>query len=193
MSVQSLTYRTGEGIARMTTTTKEKDSKKREFRIVKQKTQVSCGPACCLMMWANAYDMDPQADEPGVIALSRLFPKPWNSLTGSEINNLNSVMRQMGLRTKVETFTNNGKLMTALHDKVKPKKPGLVFVEWETDAKVIGHFVVIGGTTKSEDRYTVLDPFYGLQEMVGLPYYYPTTSETDPPSLKFTGACAFFE
>ena len=45
----------------------------------------------------------------------------------------------------------------------------------------------------SEDRYTGRDPMYGLQEMVGLPYYYPYTSGDEVISLKFTGAVAFVE
>lgn len=177
----------------MTKTTKVKDSKNREFRIVRQKTQVTCGPACCLIMWANVNDADPLADEGGVIALSKAYPKAWNAQTGSEINNLSSVLRQMGVRTKVETFTTNGALKTALVTKIKPKKPALVFVEWETAANVKGHFVVVGAANSSEDKYTILDPFYGLQEMVGLPFYYPDTTEADPPSLKFSGAVAFIE
>ncbi|MBM3619479.1 MAG: hypothetical protein FJX20_02220 [Alphaproteobacteria bacterium] len=177
----------------MTKTTKVKDSKNREFRTVTQKTQVTCGPACCLIMWANVYDADPQADEGGVIALSKAFPKPWNAVTGAEINNLSSVLRQMGVRTKVETYTNNGELKKALTTKIKPKKPALVFVEWEVDANVKGHFAVCSATTASEDRYTVLDPMYGLQEMVGLPFYYPYTSGDEVISLKFTGAVAFVE
>jgi hypothetical protein len=177
----------------MTKTTKVKDSKNREFRIVRQKTQVTCGPACCLIMWANVHDSDPQADEGGVIALSKAYPKAWNAQTGAEINNLSSVLRQMAVRTKVETYTATNSLKTALATKVKPKKPALVFVEWETAASVKGHFVVVGAASSSEDKYTILDPFYGLQEMVGLPFYYPDTTEPDPPSLKFSGAVAFVE
>lgn len=177
----------------MTTTTKVKDSKNREFRIVRQKTQVTCGPACCLIMWANVNDSDPLADEGGVIALSKAFPKAWNAQSGAEINNLSSVLRQMGVRTKVETHLQLNSLKMALATKVKPKKPGLVFVEWETAANVKGHFAVVSAASSSTDTYTILDPFYGLQEMTGLPYYYPDTTEADPPSLKFSGAVAFIE
>lgn len=179
----------------MTKTTKVKDSGNREFRIVRQKTQVTCGPACCLIMWANVYDADPQADEGGVIALSKAFPpKAWNAHTGSEINNLSRVLAQMGVRTKVESFSGSNYLKTGLATKVKPKKPALVFVEWETDSNTIGHFVVVPYATSS-GNITILDPFYGLQEIgaVSLPFYYPTTDETDPPSLKFSGAVAFVE
>jgi hypothetical protein len=81
---------------------------------------------------------------------------------------------------------------------VRPKtqvtcSPALVFVEWETASNTKGHFVVVGAANSSEDKYTILAPFYGLQEMVGLPFYYPDTSEADPPSLKFSGAVAFVE
>jgi hypothetical protein len=144
-------------------------------------------------MWANVYDADPQADEGGVIALSKAFPKPWNAVTGAEIGNLTSVLRQMGVRATAASYKNNGELKKALVAKVKPKKPALVFVEWEVNANVKGHFAVCGAATSSEDRYTVLDPMYGLQEMVGLPYYYPYTSDEEVVSLKFTGAVAFVE
>ena len=179
----------------MTKTTKVKDSGNREFRIVRQKTQVTCGPACCLIMWANVYDADPQADEGGVIALSKAFPpKSWNAQSGAEINNLSRVLAQMGVRTKVETYSQTNPLKSALATKVKPKKPALVFVEWETQANVKGHFVVVSYASSS-DKVTILDPFYGLQEVtsVSLPFYYPDTTEADPPSLKFSGAVAFIE
>lgn len=179
----------------MTKTTKVKDSGNRQFRLVSQKTQITCGPACCLMMWANVYDADPQADEGGVIALSKAYPpKAWNAHTGSEINNLSRVLAQMGVRTKVETYSQTNPLKSALATKVKPKKPALVFVEWETTSNTIGHFVVVPYATSS-DKITILDPYYGLQEVtaISMPFYYPDTSETDPPSLKFTGAIAFVE
>jgi hypothetical protein len=177
----------------MTATTKVKDSQGREFRIVRQKTQVTCGPACCLIMWANVWNSSPEADEGGVISLTKRFPKPWNAATGAEINNLSSVLGLMSVRTKVETHTSLGSLKSALGSKVQTNKPALVFVEWETAASVRGHFVVVGAASSASDSYTILDPFYGLQEMTGLPYYYPDTSEADPPSLKFSGAVAFVE
>jgi len=177
----------------MTTTTKVTDSKGRVFRILKQRTQITCGPAACLIMWANVYDASPQADEGGVIALSRMFPKPWNAQTGAEINNLSSVMRQMNVRNKVETFSGHILLRNALVQHVGPKKPALAFLEWESDSAVRGHFVVVGSATSREDRYTLLDPMYGLQEMSGLPFYYPDSAENPPPELKFSGAVAFVE
>jgi len=179
----------------MTKTTKVKDSGNRQFRLVTQKTQITCGPACCLMMWANIYDSDPVADEGGVIALSKAFPpKAWNPQTGAEINNLSRVLAQMGVKTKVETYAQSNPLKAALAAKVKPKKPALVFVAWETDSNTIGHFVVVPYASSSAN-VTILDPFYGLQEVSagGLPFYYPTTSETNPPSLQFSGAVAFTE
>jgi predicted double-glycine peptidase len=178
----------------MTTTTKVTDDGGRTFRIVRQKTQVTCGPACCLIMWANVFDADPKADEGGVIALSKAYPKAWNAQTGAEINNMSSVLRQMGVRTKVETFMETNPLRTALNSKVKPKKPALVFVEWDSSAAVKGHFVVVGYASMSKDKYTILDPFYGMQQIAGgLPFYLPDTDEADPPSLRFTGAVAFIE
>jgi len=177
----------------MTKTTKVKDSGNREFRIVRQKTQVTCGPACCLIMWANVNNADPQADEGGVIALSKAFPKPWNAQTGVGITNMSSVLGQMGVRTKVENYSETNPLKTALVNKVKPKKPALVFVEWETDSNTKGHFVVVPFANMS--MVTILDPFYGLQEITqaSMPFYYPTTDEANPPSLRFSGAVAFVE
>ena len=165
------------------------DSNGKSFRIYKQKTQVTCGPACCLILWANVYGKDPSADEGGVITLSKMFPKPWNPITGAEINNLSRVLANMAVRNTVGTYANVHDLRRELHRRVRTNKPAIAFIEWEdTSGTVIGHFVVVGAADGIADKYTILDPYYGLQEMAGQPYYYPTTSEPDPPSLKFTGA-----
>jgi hypothetical protein len=173
----------------MTAMTVVTDSKGKKFRIYKQKTQVTCGPASCLILWANVYNKDPVADEGGVIVLSKLFPKPWNMVTGAEINNLSRVLANMAVRNTVTVCANVHDLRQALHRRVQPNKPAIAFVAWEeTSGAVLGHFVVIGAADGIADTYTILDPFYGLQEMGGQPYYFPNTSEPDPPSLKFTGA-----
>lgn len=173
--------------------TKVTDSKNRSYRITKQQKQTTCGPAACLIMWANVYDSDPQADEAGVITLSRMFPKPWDARTGAEINNLVSVLRQMNVRAVAETHSGHILLRDALVKRVQPKKPVLAFLEWETASSVKGHFVVVGAATKANDQYTILDPMYGLNEMSGLPFYYPFSDEDPPPELKFTGAIAYVE
>jgi hypothetical protein len=173
----------------MTAMTIAADTGGRKFRIYRQKTQVTCGPACCLILWANVYNKDPAADEGGVITLSKLFPKPWSMTTGAEINNLGRVLANMAVRNTVTTCANDHDLRRDLHRKVKPNKPAIAFVAWEeTSGRVIGHFVVIGAADGIADKYTVLDPYYGLQEIGGMPFYYPYTTEPDPPSLKFTGA-----
>jgi hypothetical protein len=173
----------------MTAMTIAADTGGRTFRIYRQKTQVTCGPACCLILWANVYGRDPAADEGGVITLSKLFPKPWSMTTGAEINNLGRVLANMAVRNTVTTCANDHDLRRDLHRKVKPNKPAIAFVAWEeTSGRVIGHFVVIGAADGIADKYTVLDPYYGLQEIGGMPFYYPYTTEPDPPSLKFTGA-----
>jgi hypothetical protein len=173
----------------MTAMTVVSDSNRKQFRIYKQQTQVTCGPACCLILWANVYNKDPAADEGGVITLSKMFPKPWNMKTGAEINNLSRVLANMAVRNTVGVYDDVQSLRRELHRRVRPNKPAIAFIAWEdTSGTVIGHFVVVGAADGIADKYTILDPFYGLQEMAGMPYYYPTTSETDPPSLKFTGA-----
>ncbi len=173
----------------MTAMTVVTDSNGKKFRIYKQKTQVTCGPACCLILWANVYNKDPSADEGGVITLSKLFPKPWNMVTGAEINNLSRVLANMAVRNTVSVCADVQSLRQTLHRKVQTNKPAIAFVAWEeTSGKVIGHFVVVGAADGIADKYTILDPYYGLQEMGGQPYYYPATTEPDPPSLKFTGA-----
>lgn len=176
----------------MTKMTIVKDSRNRTYRTYTQKTQITCGPACCLIMWANVRDADPIADEGGVITLSKAYPKPWNAQTGAEINNLSRVLAQMGVPNEVKTFSSGADLRSALHRKVQAKKPALAFVEWEVNAKVIGHFVVVGWADSASDTWTVLDPLHGIQEPNGIPSYYPIIKgdETDPV-LRFTGAVAF--
>lgn len=173
----------------MTAMTVVTDTGGRKFRTYKQKTQVTCGPACCLIMWANVYNKDPTADEGGVITLSKMFPKPWNAATGAEINNLSRVLANMAVRNTVTVHTNGQDLRLGLQMKVKPNKPAMAFVEWEeVTGRVIGHFVVVSAADAAKDKWTVLDPYYGLQEPGGIPFYYPYTTEKDPPSLKFSGA-----
>ena len=175
----------------MTTMTQVTDSRGKTYRTCQQRTQVTCGPACCLIMWANVNNADPEADEGGVITLSKMFDKPWNPQTGAEIGNLTRVLRQMGLHAKNETYTDAGQLRTAMHRSVGPKKPALAFAEWEVASGVVGHFVVVAYADAVRDAFTVLDPAHGLQEPTGLPFYYPLTNDASPPVLKFTGAITF--
>lgn len=176
----------------MTKMTVVKDSHNRSYRTYTQKTQITCGPACCLIMWANVNNADPIADEGGVIALSKAYPKPWNAQTGAEINNLSKVLGQMGVSNEVKTYATPNELRSALHRRVHDKKPALAFVEWEVNAKVIGHFVVVGYADSARDMWTVLDPLHGLQEPTGVPSYYPVLKGDDTdPVLRFTGAVAF--
>jgi hypothetical protein len=167
------------------------DTRGARWRSCRQSTQTTCGPACCLIMWANVQGRDPEADEGGVIALSRMFDKPWNPRKGADIGNLTRVLRQMGLHATQETITDAGLFRGALHRKVHPNRPALAFAEWEVNATVVGHFVVIAHADAARDRFTVLDPAHGLQEPTGLPFYYPVTDADDPPVLKFTGAVTF--
>ncbi len=174
-----------------TVTTSVTDSAGNKFRLVKQKTQVTCGPAACLIMFANVFDTNPQADEGGVIALSKAYPGAWTQQKGANIDNLAKVMGQMMMRVEVKRFTGGlTDLKTALRTRVGPKKPALAFLTWEQASGVVGHFVVVGAARVSADSYTLLDPYFGLQEMTGLPFYYPDTTEPDQPSLQFTGAVA---
>ena len=176
----------------MTQMTIQTDAHGWSFRTYRQRTQVTCGPACCLMMWANVYNADPEADEGGVIALSRKYAKPWNPITGAEIGNLSRVLGEMGIVTEVQTITQPGPLRSALHRRVARNKPALAFAEWEVAAKVVGHFVVVGYADSVRDSFTILDPTNGFQEVTGIPAYYPVITGTDnDPVLKFTGAVAF--
>ena len=175
----------------MTAMTIFTDKHNRTYKTYRQKTQVTCGPACCLIMWANVYHADPIADEGGVIALSQAYPKPWNASTGAEINNLAGVLRSMAVPNQVETFSATGDLRSALHRRVQFGKPALAFAEWEVDAAVVGHFVVVGYADAHADQWTILDPMNGPQETTGIPAYYPVTDDADPPVLRFTGAVAF--
>lgn len=175
----------------MTTMTSFTDRHGRSYRTYRQRTQVTCGPACCLIMWANVYQADPIADEGGVIALSRAYPKAWNPSTGAEINNLSSVLRSMAVPNQVEVYTATGDLRAALDRKVQFRKPALAFAEWEVEAAVVGHFVVVGYANARADEWTILDPMHGPQETTGIPAYYPITDDAEPPVLRFTGAVAF--
>jgi hypothetical protein len=175
----------------MTKMTLVKDTRGFEWRHCRQSSQTTCGPASCLMMWANVHLADPQADEAGVIALSRMFPNPWNQKTGADIANLTQVLRHMGLDARHESYTNGGRFLTALHDKVHARKPALAFAEWEVASTVVGHFAVIAAADAGADLYSVLDPAHGLQQPTGMPFYYPVVDGDDPPVLKFTGAVAF--
>jgi hypothetical protein len=175
-----------------TKTTIETDSAGNTFRMVRQKTQVTCGPAACLIMFANIYDKDPDADEGGVIALSKMYPDAWTQQKGANIDNLAKVMGQMMMRVEVKRFTGGlTDLKTALRTRIRPKKPALAFLQWEQASGIIvGHFAVVGAARAAGDTYTLLDPYFGLQEMSGMPFYYPNTDEPDQPSLQFTGAVA---
>lgn len=175
-------------MTRMTIVT---DTRGARWRTCRQSTQTTCGPACCLIMWANVHNRDPEADEGGVIALSRMFDKPWNPQKGAEIGNLTRVLRQMGLNAVQETITDGGQFRTALHRRVRAGRPALAFAEWEVASTVVGHFVVIAHADAALDRFTVLDPAHGLQQPTGLPFYYPVVDGDDQPALKFTGALAF--
>ena len=176
----------------MTTMTLKVDKHGQAFRYYRQRTQVTCGPACCLMMWANVQGADPIADEGGVITLSRKYPKPWNPISGAEIGNLSRVLAEMGIANEVQTIKDPLKLRSAFHNRVHRKKPALAFAEWEVAAKVVGHFVVVGYADSAKDEWTVLDPTNGFQETTGIPAYYPYVDGTDnDPVLKFTGAVAF--
>ena len=157
----------------MTAMTSFTDGHNRTYRTYRQKTQVTCGPACCLIVWANVHNADPIADEGGVIALSRAYPKPWNPATGAEINNLSGVLRSMAVLNQVETFDSTGDLRAALHRRVHHGKPALAFAEWEVDATVIGHFVVVGYADARADQWTILDPLHGPQETTGIPGLLP--------------------
>lgn len=175
-------------MTKMTTFT---DSHSRTYRTYRQKSQVTCGPACCLIMWANVHQADPIADEGGVIALSKAYPKPWSPTKGAEINNLSTVLRNMGVANTVETFAQTGDLRTALHRRVGFRKPALAFAEWEVASSVVGHFVVVGYANATTDKWTILDPLHGAQETTGIPAYYPITEDEEPPVLRFSGAVAF--
>jgi hypothetical protein len=175
----------------MTAMTSFTDKHGRAYRTYRQRTQITCGPACCLIMWANVHGADPIADEGGVIGLSKAYPKPWNPSTGAEIGNLSSVLRSMAVPNELETFSSTGDLRAALHRRVARGKPALAFAEWEVDAAVIGHFVVVGYADARADEWTILDPLHGAQEVTGIPAYYPITDDADPPVLRFTGMVAF--
>jgi hypothetical protein len=170
-----------------------KDTRGFEWRHCRQSTQTTCGPASCLMMWANVHLADPQADEGGVIALSRMFDNPWNQATGADIGNLTKVLRHMGLDAVHETFSDGGQFVGALHRKVHARKPALAFAEWEVASTVVGHFAVIAFADAGPDWFTVLDPAHGLQQPTGMPFYYPVVEGDDPPVLKFTGAVTFIQ
>jgi len=175
----------------MTEMTRVTDSAGRAFRICRQRNPVTCGPAACLMMWANAYDADPVADEGGVIALSQQFADSWTAARGANIANLVRVLAQMGVNTTLHRFHGDfDTLGKALGDKVGPRRPALAFLQWRGAASVVGHFVVVGSAVKAIDHYTLLDPAYGLQETLGTSFYMPTADDGDQPTLLFTGAVA---
>lgn len=185
----------------MTKTTRVIDSGGRSYRLVKQKSLASCGPACCLMMWANIYDADPIADEGGVIALSKKFAEPWDATKGAAIANLDNVMHQMGVQTKLERCATTEALVNRLHGKVALKKPAMCFLEWQSSATTTGHFVVVGRTKRGSNwataGVTVLDPLYGMSEIgSGLPFYAPDT-DPDPDgtivALGFSGAVLYLD
>ena len=176
----------------MTKMMQKTDKHGRNFRYYKQRTQVTCGPACCLMMWANVFEADPIADEGGVIALSRKHPKAWNPVSGAEISNLSRVMAEMGIPNEVKTITDPRQLRSAFHNRVHRKKPALAFAEWEVASKVVGHFVVVAYADSARDEWTILAPSNGVQATTGIPAYYPyVNGSDDDPVLKFTGAVAF--
>jgi len=185
----------------MTKTSRVTDSSGRSYRLIKQKSAASCGPACCLMMWANIYDADPIADEGGVIALSKKYADAWDATKGANISNLNVVMHQMGVNTKLERCANTETLVDRLHAKVALKKPAMCFLEWQSSATTTGHFVVVGrakkGSNWANSAVTVLDPLYGMSEISsGLPFYAPDT-DADPDgtivSLQFSGAVLYLD
>ena len=173
----------------MTTMTQTTDSHGWTYRLYRQRNQVTCGPACCLMMWANVHGADPIADEGGVIALSRKYPEAWSPKTGANIANLSRVLADMGVPNELQRHKDGGKLTSALHNKVHRNKPALAYAEWEVAAGVRGHFVVVGYADSASDKYTILDPTYGFQEASGIPFYYPSIKGDDTdPTLKFSGA-----
>ena len=123
-----------------------------------------------------------------MIAISKAYPGAWTQQKGANIDNLAKVISQMMMRVEVKRFTGPvGNLQIALRTRVRLKKPALAFLQWEGPSAVVGHFVVVGAARTSGDTYTLLDPFFGLQEMSGMPFYSPTTDD----SLQFTGAVAF--
>lgn len=175
-----------------TKTTIETDSFGNKFRMYRQKNHVTCGPACCLIMFANVYDKDPDADEGGVIALSKAFPGAWTQQNGANIDNMAQCLNHMMMRVEVKRFTNLADLRVGLSTRVRPKKPALAFATWDQASGVVGHFVVIGAVRSSGDACTVLDPYFGLQQInSGMPFYAPDTTDSDQPTLQFTGAVAF--
>jgi hypothetical protein len=169
----------------MTKMLKQFDSARREFRYCFQKSAVTCGPAACLIMWANVHQAVPIADEGGVIALTKLFPDPWDPVKGANLTNLASVLRNMAVPVKEERHDTVDAMRRSLVGKVKPKKPAMVFMRWRSTASTIGHFLVVGHA--ANDHCTFLDPQYGLQEMTNPPYR-PASDEDPPPELRFTGA-----
>lgn len=172
----------------MTAMTRVVDGSGRGYRICSQKNPVTCGPAACLIMWANVNGSDPLADEGGVIELSKKLPDPWTQRKGANISNLVRVLAQMGVSTTLQRHLTTAALKTALYDKVAEKKPALAFLEWEGAASVVGHFVVVGRAQSGASKFTVLDPMFRMVEFFGdgMPFYYPT----DTDSLKFSGAVA---
>lgn len=173
----------------MTTMTIKTDSNSRSYRYYKQRTQVTCGPACCLMMWANVYGSDPIADEGGVIELSKKYPKPWNAVKGASIENLSRVLADMGIANELKRYTNGADFRSGLHNGVHRNKPALAYADWEVDAAVKGHFAVIGYADSARDKWTVLDPYFGMQEPGGLPSYYPyVEGASNEESLMFDGS-----
>ncbi|WP_376089201.1 hypothetical protein ACE7GA_17525 [Roseomonas sp. CCTCC AB2023176] len=173
----------------MTAMTLVTDVGGRIYRTCAQKNPVTCGPAACLIMWANANGADPLADEGGVIELSKRFPEPWTPQAGANINNLSRVMAQMGMPNAVQRYPGDmAGFKGALAKHVGERKPVLAFLAWDGTSALTGHFVVIGRANPTTGQITVLDPLFGMQELYGnsLPYYYPTDSD----SLTFSGAIA---
>ncbi len=176
----------------MTKMTIETDSKGKSFRMYRQRTHVTCGPAACLIMWANVNNADPIADEGGVIALTQKYPGAWNAVNGANIGNLSRVLAEMGIPNELVRYDNGGKFRSGLHNRVHNKKPALVFAEWEVNAAVRGHFAVVAYADAALDKFTVLDPYFGMQEPGGLPSYYVYVDGTpNDPSLMMTGAVIF--
>ena len=120
---------------------------------------------------------------------------------GANISNLNIVMRQMGVQTKLERCPDTQTLVNRLVAKVALRKPAMCFLEWQSTATTTGHFVVVGratsGTNWMTAGVTVLDPLYGISEISsGLPFYAPDTPP-DPGGeivqLQFSGAVLYLD
>ena len=159
-----------------------------------RKTQVTCGPAACLIMFANIYDKDPDADEGGVIALSKMYPDAWTQQKGANIDNLAKVMGQMMMRVEVKRFTGGlADIKLASPHAGRPKKTGpRVFLQWgrwpPASSSVISLSWALHAPPATLTRCSI--PISGCRKCPGCRSIIPSTDEPDQPSLQFTGAVA---